>query len=801
MRKNYFLYVALSLFLSGSVVFAQSPGNIIDIFGGFVQAAMAEAARVEWNKLPPKEIACLDQTLVQRGLSIETLVRHGIMPSDGRVADLRSNCRNQFAQQPSQAPRADPQTSKYSVDGLAQGDQVRFDSATYREYQCTPSDQFVGFTWCQKRRVETEARGQYTSSWSILHSADGTTFYVSRSLVPAFFTADEANEEIARVSKKHGAQPRIIPMPPGSGVPNGAIALWGKVALEPLDASSVEQLAAGRNVRRGFLIDHIGNNQRSAQLGLPIYGIRGGPGYIWAASYDQSGRGTLRFLAIDASGMSPSVQAEQQPSPAPPKPADADSGRRAAAEADQARRAAEEIARQKTAEADQARRAAEEKARQKTDEANVAKMAADKLAEQNDDFKKQIEEQKKTQNFILISIAALFLLLCSIGAFLVLRSRKTANVVAEPAAVPIATPSSSNAGNIQASSEKVNKKGKRSTSKAEVKKTDPKIATENVDEQRESTNSQPVTLLIPSTNGENTTSSEHTTTISSQEQPSPQSGLLKMIAALFGSSKLAPAATARMKELSYLRADAAQGTRLTLLGGRVFLMDEEKQPVMAEAGDIEVYLNWGQISIWPIENLAPLRYSRHDDIRCIEEVDQRSEAAVGKTLKRMALSGFGWNLLTGHGLTGHGGGLGAAVLDYRIAGAEKRNIVAVNIVFRDFSMIAIECAEKVYSEICAGIPPHVFSDETATETLEHLATIQRMAQDGPRIYSELAENITNTCSEIKRVELEVENGKTFSERDTARTKLEELKSDLAIQEPTYHAVRSIIETSLRAQST
>jgi hypothetical protein len=73
--------------------------------------------------------------------------------------------------------------------------------------------------------------------------------------------------------------------------------------LEALDPNNVSQLAIGRDVRAGFMIDHIGNFQRSAQQGLPIYRLTGGAGYVWAASWDQRGTGTLRFLTIDASAI------------------------------------------------------------------------------------------------------------------------------------------------------------------------------------------------------------------------------------------------------------------------------------------------------------------------------------------------------------------------------------------------------------------------------------------------------------------------------------------------------------------
>jgi hypothetical protein len=110
-------------------------------------------------------------------------------------------------------------------------------------------------------------------------------------------------------------------MPHRSGLPDGVIAVWGRVTLEPLDQESIKALADGRNPKKGFLIDYLRNFTRSAKEGLPIYRIDGGPGFIWAASFDQKGRGTLRLAAVDVSGFSPSpapIAAEVIPEFSPP---------------------------------------------------------------------------------------------------------------------------------------------------------------------------------------------------------------------------------------------------------------------------------------------------------------------------------------------------------------------------------------------------------------------------------------------------------------------------------------------------
>jgi hypothetical protein len=207
--------------------------------------------------------------------------------------------------------------------GLAVGTQLNFGSASYHEYKCSPSEQFDGFIWCQKARTDKERRGSYIAGFSLLHSQDGNISYINRSQEPAFFNPKEAELDIQRYSRKLGESPRIMKMPHRNGLPDGVIAVWGKITLEPLDQESVKILANGKK-----LIDYLRNLTRSAQKGLPIYRIDGGPGFIWAASFDQKGRGTLRLAAVQVSGFSPppapapvvqtaAAQQEQLPPPAP----------------------------------------------------------------------------------------------------------------------------------------------------------------------------------------------------------------------------------------------------------------------------------------------------------------------------------------------------------------------------------------------------------------------------------------------------------------------------------------------------
>jgi hypothetical protein len=223
-------------------------------------------------------------------------------------------------------------SAQYAVDGLAIGTQLNFNSASYREYKCSPSEQFAGLTWCQKARSDKERRGSYTAAYSLLHGRDGNIVYVNRSQQPSFFNSNEAEDDIQRYSGKIGETPRIMKMPHRSNLPDGLIAIWGQITLVQLDEESVKILSDGKSPKKGLLIDFLGNFARSAKEGLPIYRIDGGPGFVWAASFDQKGRGTLRLAAVDASVLVSPPPPFVSPSPPEPQAKSEPSGNKDAAD-------------------------------------------------------------------------------------------------------------------------------------------------------------------------------------------------------------------------------------------------------------------------------------------------------------------------------------------------------------------------------------------------------------------------------------------------------------------------------------
>jgi hypothetical protein len=108
--------------------------------------------------------------------------------------------------------------------------------------------------------------------------------YVSRYQDPAYWRDDEVEEDIGYYSRELGEAPTFLTMPTREGIPNGVIATWGKIVLEPVDGASQKILAAGKNPKIGALVDFLGNYELSTKNDLPVYRVSGGAGFIWAAS-------------------------------------------------------------------------------------------------------------------------------------------------------------------------------------------------------------------------------------------------------------------------------------------------------------------------------------------------------------------------------------------------------------------------------------------------------------------------------------------------------------------------------------
>jgi hypothetical protein len=264
------------------------------------------ATQREWPRLPQREISCLDKTLRQQGGNVNDLINRGVMPSDPRLSQLRSNCRRQIAQRPqpvtAQSPVPVPVTAqprRYVVEGVALGDRVRFEDKTNRQFQCIPSE-FSGLTWCYKEDAQDNTKlGKVISSNSILYTRDGKAVYANSYVEPALITPNDVRKQIDRLSAKFGEHAREFRMPHREGFPDAVIAIWGKIQLEPLDPNDA-MVASGRSPK-GLLVGFIDGLQHEAKAGVPVFRLAGGAGFLWGATFSDNGRGAQRFLTIDAS--------------------------------------------------------------------------------------------------------------------------------------------------------------------------------------------------------------------------------------------------------------------------------------------------------------------------------------------------------------------------------------------------------------------------------------------------------------------------------------------------------------------
>jgi hypothetical protein len=331
--------------------------------------------------------------------------------------------------------------SIYAIEGLAVGVRVASGSSAYREYKCSPSDQFDGFTWCQKTRQQRERRSSPEATYSLLHSHDGIIVYINRYQAPTFFARNEAEHDIQSYSQKFGESPRTtIRMPSRSGL-DGILASWGKIVLEPLDAENRKAFAEGRRLGKGYYIDFIGNFDRSAKEDFPLYRISGGAGFILAASFDQRGRGTLRLVAVDASVFYPELLAT--PLPSQPRDVNQTAAERPSADADIARRQTEkaveevkadsEIARQET---DTAKRETQ-LARTEIESLNAERSKLNAVVKRLESDKVAAESKAQVMMSVAYSAFAFALIAMVSSLFFVIRKKTTGPKWIGAGAIPI----------------------------------------------------------------------------------------------------------------------------------------------------------------------------------------------------------------------------------------------------------------------------------------------------------------------------------------------------------------------------
>ncbi len=304
-----------------------------------MNTAIVDAARRDWQTRPFSDYNCL----AKHGVSADQLANLGIGPEDPRARQMLSECAFAapaaapvlaapvpvapvlaapvpIAPQAAKDAIAAPPNPNFVVNGLALGASFGAPAEAAAGYACHASDDYPGFAWCQSHHAETRRFGAETIWMSVFRSQTNAAVEITQAVDPAFFRQGDVEREIQRLSRDFGQQARVVAVDLPSGG-RAVIAAWGTVTLTPLDPTTLDALRRGAPVHSGLLVGALGDLRASARLGVPVYGLGGGPGFIWSANYNNSGKGVLRITAVDPSALSPG--APPQPIAATPSPATA----------------------------------------------------------------------------------------------------------------------------------------------------------------------------------------------------------------------------------------------------------------------------------------------------------------------------------------------------------------------------------------------------------------------------------------------------------------------------------------------
>ncbi len=194
-------------------------------------------------------------------------------------------------------------SARYFVGEVRLGQEWSPGSRLARGYECSPSEQFSGYTWCNKKQQVRDAGRLAIISNSLLYSNNGRVAYSNQSQIPTFLNSDDIRLELESRARQFGEKPKILKSPSRLNMSEGLIAIWGQITLEPLDSSARQILSSGESPKKGLLVDFLNDLTLSAREDLPVYRLGGRAGYLLIASYDKQGAGKLRLVAVDVSAL------------------------------------------------------------------------------------------------------------------------------------------------------------------------------------------------------------------------------------------------------------------------------------------------------------------------------------------------------------------------------------------------------------------------------------------------------------------------------------------------------------------
>jgi tetratricopeptide (TPR) repeat protein len=192
--------------------------------------------------------------------------------------------------------------AQYSVDGFVLGERVSPTNPNYQSYTCKQSGDFDEAVRCERTQVKSGKAGNITVFSTLIHAQDGTAIYIMTNAFPVSLSKAVVQNEITTLSTEINEKPAKVEwLPKDAAAPTAVVVTWGQVQLDEIDYDATSDGSQDKSPHLGELIDCLGNLKRSAQDGLPIYRIHGGPGYVYSASFGTAARGNRHYVVVDGS--------------------------------------------------------------------------------------------------------------------------------------------------------------------------------------------------------------------------------------------------------------------------------------------------------------------------------------------------------------------------------------------------------------------------------------------------------------------------------------------------------------------
>lgn len=185
---------------------------------------------------------------------------------------------------------------------------------------------------------------------------------------------------------------------------------------------------------------------------------------------------------------------------------------------------------------------------------------------------------------------------------------------------------------------------------------------------------------------------------------------------------------------------------------------------------------------------SKVRYDLSNDLMCIFVTGKVEETAVGKTVKRMAVTGIASSLLS------QGKGVGGAMMDLAVRGAETRIIVSARMVMKDTTTIDFEATEGEYRQFVSGLPANATTSQAKSRAEELISLVDRMSLDGHRSLPEIDGRIEAFIERRRLAEKLIIDGGSFEDRDVARQEVESLGNEIEYLQQLKKAVMYRLST-------